>query len=517
MGNTVLSTGAFVAVQIDDPGSHYGGSTLKGRIFLDVQKSSVSADSLNIRFYGCEHSCVVYYVTRGSGKNRRRERKTAHAYEYFYNVDYPLSFYDDNVVLKGRYEYPFEIKLPLNIPGKQKSESGGSYLDINYHIEARLHRHGMLTWDVKNSMEVLMLDPPYNRIPTPVFPYPSTVPVHSWCCFRSGFMSLAIKLDSNNIVESEAFRVFYEVNNQSTCRVKAVEISVNRSFHCRAGGHSHHSSSCISQERIESTELQNSSPIDIKNENNTRSTVHVEEEEIRRMIESLAKGNQFLKVVIPTARNSVPSFTGALGSVSYNLRVQIKTPFGVEDPWIDCPLILHRTTFSFEHVVPAVEHEFTVPPDWRPMGNPSAPVQFELPRAVIGTTVADLVASLKQGDQFNEVNIFRDWVSANGVHSLTSPQMIGEIFSSIKSENSDPYFAEIIGKAMNNNVPCFFIVTAAGALQPRENHRIAALLIAFSAYCGEKQLAPTAFQQLDLPPYAISSVLIYYTNDNYRV
>jgi hypothetical protein len=31
---------------------------------------------------------------------------------------------------------------------------------------------------------------------------------------------------------------------------------------------------------------------------------------------------------------------------------QIKTPFGVEDPWIDCPLILHRTTFSFEHVVP---------------------------------------------------------------------------------------------------------------------------------------------------------------------
>ena len=34
--------------------------------------------------------------------------------------------------------------------------------------------------------------------------------------------SLAIKLDSNNIVESEAFRVFYEVNNQSTCRVKAV-------------------------------------------------------------------------------------------------------------------------------------------------------------------------------------------------------------------------------------------------------------------------------------------------------
>ena len=79
MGNTVLSTGAFVAVQIDDPGSHYGGSTLKGRIFLDVQKSSVSADSLNIRFYGCEHSCVVYYVTRGT-------RKIDIIYHYLYNT-----------------------------------------------------------------------------------------------------------------------------------------------------------------------------------------------------------------------------------------------------------------------------------------------------------------------------------------------------------------------------------------------------------------------------------------------
>ena len=71
---------------------------------------------------------------------------------------------------------------------------------------------------------------------------------------------------------------------------------------------------------------------------------------------------------------------------------------------------------------------------------------------------------------------------------------------------------------MNNNVSCSFIISAASALKPRENHRIAALLIAFSAYCGEKQLAATAFQELDLPPYAISSVLIYYTtNDNYKV
>lgn len=70
-------------------------------------------------------------------------------------------------------------------------------------------------------------------------------------------------------------------------------------------------------------------------------------------------------------------------------------------------------------------------------------------RAEIGTTVSDLLASLKQSDQFNEVNILRDWVSVNGVHAFSSStQTMEEIFSLVKSENSDPYFAEIIGKVV---------------------------------------------------------------------
>ena len=63
---------------------------------------------------------------------------------------------------------------------------------------------------------------------------------------------------------------------------------------------------------------------------------------------------------------------------------------------------------------------------------------------------------------------------------------------------------------MNNNVSCAQVMSAATALHPRENHRIAALLIAFAGYCGDKQTAATAFQELDLPPYVLSSVLIYY-------
>ena len=63
---------------------------------------------------------------------------------------------------------------------------------------------------------------------------------------------------------------------------------------------------------------------------------------------------------------------------------------------------------------------------------------------------------------------------------------------------------------MNNNVSCKLVMSAATAIYPRDNHRIAAVLIAFAGYCGDKQSAAIAFQELDLPSYALSSVLIYY-------
>lgn len=374
MGNTVLSSGAFVAVKIEDTGTHFGGSILRGRIYLDVQKPTVSADSLNIRFYGREHSCVVYHVTVGHGKHRHTETRHAYATNNFYEVDYILCSFP-GAVQQGRYEFPFEIRLPVGIPGKQGGASGGNFFIVDYHLEARLHRQGMLTWDVKNSMEVLMLDPPYNRIPTPVFSTPSTVPVHSYCCIRSGSMTLAIKLDSNNVVASEAFRAFYEISNQSSCRVKALEISVHQNLVCRAGGHVNSSSSLLFHQRIDASQLQNASPL--LNQESNVAAVQPDPGKIRTLVDSLARGAHFLDVIIPA--KAAPSLNGALGSISYFLRVQIKTPFGVEDPGVDCPLIVHRTAFSFADVVPAVEHEYTLPPGWQPM-HPSATVQFELPR-----------------------------------------------------------------------------------------------------------------------------------------
>ena len=74
-------------------------------------------------------------------------------------------------------------------------------------------------------------------------------------------------------------------------------------------------------------------------------------------------------------------------------------------------------------------------------------------RLEVGRTVPDLIGSLQRGDQFSEVNILQEWISKGDVNQI-SPQVMGDIFAAIKSQNSDPIFADIIGK-VNFTIACF--------------------------------------------------------------
>ena len=63
----------------------------------------------------------------------------------------------------------------------------------------------------------------------------------------------------------------------------------------------------------------------------------------------------------------------------------------------------------------------------------------------IGRTVPDLIGSLQRSDHFSEVNILQEWMYRGDINQIF-PQVMGDIFATIKSQNSDPIFAEIIGK-----------------------------------------------------------------------
>lgn len=368
MGNTsVFSTGAFVAVEIYEfPG--YGGSNLTGKVYLNVEKSSVAADSLNIRFFGLERSCIEYVEMVTYENETRMETRRAFQNADIVNIDYILCPFNGSVS-QGRYEFPFQITLPVGLPGKQGIEVlNGSFFLIEYHLEARLHRHGMLTWDVHNSIEVLLKDPPYNRIPTPVFLPPHSIPVMFMCCFNSGNMTLGIKLDSNNLVVNELARVGYELSNESTSRIKALEISLHQIIEFSAMGRQYIDTNEWARRRIDASELENVLPLTDKNA--------ILPDRDGMLINSLANMTHFVELLIPFQCRS--SFSGKLGFVRHYIRARIITPFGEENPEVDCPVYVHNTAVSFVGVIPAVRQPFTRPVNWQPM-NQAAPVFLNPP------------------------------------------------------------------------------------------------------------------------------------------
>ncbi len=92
MGN---SSGAFISVQLDNPkNAVYGGCKLTGKVLLNVEKLSVSAESLNLKLYGGEYSKVEYSAS-GHGKNSKRVVKHAYDSSEFISIDHVLACYSN--------------------------------------------------------------------------------------------------------------------------------------------------------------------------------------------------------------------------------------------------------------------------------------------------------------------------------------------------------------------------------------------------------------------------------------
>jgi hypothetical protein len=83
---------------------------------------------------------------------------------------------------------------------------------IEYFLESTLRRQGIMTWDVKNSQEILLSDAPYYTVRTPSFMEPITRPV-SFCCYRTGTMTLLANVDSINVSNNDIIQIEYAIRN----------------------------------------------------------------------------------------------------------------------------------------------------------------------------------------------------------------------------------------------------------------------------------------------------------------
>jgi hypothetical protein len=522
MGNTsVLSTGAAIAVQFDNPiGQVYGGTVLSGKVFLSVHKRSISADTLNVKFFGQEYTHVTYTETVSDGDNNSRsETRTATQSAPIISMDYVLVTFGGSV-RKGNYEYPFQITLPPGLPGKQGERIGSDYFLIEYFLEARLHRLGMLTWDVKNKTEIFLADPPYVNLPTPSFAIPQTVPVYFCCCINTGTMTLSSNVNNTNICMEEILRIDYSVHNESSSRVKALEIIVVEASSFHAMGHYSGSKNNLCYERIPAELLEGIETTTGNDTKNSTSTVLISTEAIKRSM----KSKQF---VFPTSR---PTFRGQLGSVTHTVFVRIITPCCVQNPSIEIPLLVHRTAAPAYTMAPQVGVPFARPADWvaeaYPVVNLSTNVHIvqamnAAATAEAGTggiipsapsvpldSVDGLISQLQQGNQWVESSILTEWLTYGDTLSLmNNPQTFQAIFRCIRNEYSYYSFPDILGKAFPEQITMQHIIAAASGVIPNEQGKVC---INFSKYCCDKENAKQTLESLNLSSSTLSVVLLYY-------
>lgn len=351
----VTSVGAAIFVQLDNVGAIIGGGQISGRVYLSVEKDNVTADSLNVKFFGREATRVQYTVQNGDNT----ETRYAYDERVIVCMDCVLAIFP-KVVSRGRYEFPFAMKIPFGLPGKQGTRSGSEWFVTEYFLEARLHRYGMFAWDVHNHQEIFLLDPP-SPIKIPSFVPPVTKPIYFCCCIDKGTVTVLANCDDTNINSGELFNVDYSVHNESEATIKALEIRIDQTMRYTADGHVNHVSSVMFHKRVDQSELEG---ID-KMPRHGNGVVPVDYATIFQQLMAQTKRASFN---FPNCRSTM---RGQLGTVQHALVVRVATPFCVDDPEIHIPLtVINGPQVAFQGMVPAVGATYQRPADWNAMVAP---------------------------------------------------------------------------------------------------------------------------------------------------
>lgn len=518
MGN---GSSAYIVIEFENNGNICAGDPLKGRLLLDVRKT-ISADYLMFRFYGHERTAVIYtvqvpyyetvtvmvgdqYQTRQE-QRFRTEYRTAHDSVNIFSAEVILHTFRDGSIAEGQYAFPFEVAIPRGLPGSQHYNSGGNSCSISYHCEAKLHRPGMLTWSVKNSREVLMNDEPYKSFPTPMFIGPTTTKVTFMCVISRGTMTFGGKVNTTNVCANERLRLDYGICNESTSRVKALEIDVICYIGFSADGHTFNTSHKTFSRRIEAASLIGADPLKEKGDG------VVDYKAILKQINQAECG-----VDIPIGNDIRSTYNGRLSSVRYELSMSIKTTFGTRNKTIKIPIIMHRNGSNFSDVVPEVEEAHPVPNDWNAVEIPTAVLILEEPEVILSEgydTVNSLLLMVKQSSQWWEINALNDWLahSPNNINLLT-PDKLHVLFKCIKGDYSYYTFSKSIGEAMKANIDstnkctCKHIAESARAVP--QVMKIA-VCNTFAPYCVDKENATVEFRVIGIDDIEMTGVMMNY-------
>lgn len=492
MGST-----ASLAIVIENNGGISAGGKIRGKVLLDVREVT-SADYLMFFFYG--HELVNVRYNHGDG-----ERSTARAQAVFFLSKIALYSFAGGSVEKGRFEFPFEVATPSGLPGSQSYECGNSFCKIEYFCVAKLHRSGMLNWKVKNSCEVLMNDEPYEAFAVPLFIGPTSPKVYFMGLSCQGTITIGGDVSTSNACGGDTLRVNYALQNNSTSRVKALEISLICRIEFQAESHVDGSVLLIFKERILHPMLTGIEPLKKTKEGSINLTA------LRDQINEGEFG-----VNIPIPEDVRYTSIGLHSSITYELVFKVKTSYGTTNVEVKVPIIMHRRRADFAKQVPAVGESFKKPKGWSAVMIHTAELILDEPavaRPANYDTTQGLMLAIRATNFWQKINSLKDWLAHSPLNvTLLTPHTISQLFQRIKGNALIYEFCRTIGEAMNasdsvNKCTCKHIAEAACAAPAPMKILVCN---AFLPYCTDKQNARDDFAVIELISDDMTTVMMTY-------
>ena len=382
MGNmsSIGAVPAVVVVTVDNAEMR-PGSMLTGTVYLDVKQPTIECSSVDIYIIGQEISAVRYNTYEGTGKEKKKVRRTAHAHSILYNVAFPLATFSEGIIHQGHYQYSYSCLIPDGLPSSMRV-NGMSHCRVVYSVYVRLQRHGSMQWTIDHKCIFKVIAS--SRIPTKGltmcrYVEPTVVPINSCFCFSRGSLLCGASISSTQLVAGDHARVNFAVRNRSTVHIEYVQVSLMETTSWRAKRYRDHYTRVLFSNIIRDIQTENTEPLA------SVSSVHDAGQSLREVRDVLTSGKYGLDITVP--KNCYDSYRGTLLKVTHLLHVQFKTPGGTNSPILSTEVFIYGSSTlsvnegredgdndtdqqkSLNFQVPTC-----VPEGWSPVGGTGSPV-----------------------------------------------------------------------------------------------------------------------------------------------
>jgi hypothetical protein len=353
MGGT--SSSATISVVIEDSSfALFPGAQVKGRVYLAVHKEKVEAESLMLRITGGEYTRADYTTTSSTTNSDGSTSTTTHHHSVyssalFLDLAFPLTAVQNGYFLRGHYEYPFLFTLPPGIlptmSANNPSNEGG-YCEVKYEIEAKMHRRGWMKWDVKGIQSFIVLSSPVQNIPSfSTYLPPVEYPLTFMCCYNAGNVRVGLSTENSLLAAGQGFDVNYVVQNNSTKRIKGLQLQVLEVSSWTAQGYQRSSIVSLYSKRLEQGDLQFDLSASTKNSRDSRTVggydAVITNPDILEELKTVLDSRRFRHpITIPNSAHA--TMQGNLIRVEHLLKLKVITTFGTNNQEVSSKVIVHR-------------------------------------------------------------------------------------------------------------------------------------------------------------------------------